>query len=178
MGEKRIVWFHHYETKKDENSDYLLSTEINYSSKTKVDYGDYFRLRQELKKYVTEECDFNKSHIVDVVKKIREITHYLEEDKLEVVIKRENSYESVYYENGNAESCSLYRKQCDDEVSVHSNYKGIDIKYKKSNIYLNSEDKIKIINSELEELYRNVIMLNNMKKNNEEDIKKFNLVNN
>lgn len=140
---------------------------IEYSSKKTIDKENSSVLNKELKNFVSQLS--SNSSIIDIVKNIRDITSDLEEGRLNVTIGRVDSGEYVYYKNGLVESCGAYREKFDDNIYVYCNTDGIDIKYKKDGVYLNSEKQIVKINKELYDLYNIVLVLNNMIKQNDKE---------
>ena len=119
-------------------------------------------IQMTFKEYMDNKYDCSKNNMIDIVKKIRNLTVGIKEQILKVSIKKENYNEWVSYEKGCFESAGAYKIDWDDIIGLTASYKGIEVTFKKSQFGLDSEDKIGLINNELAPLYKKVITLCNM----------------
>lgn len=144
-----------------------LTIDIEYASKSEVNNEERKAYRDELKNYINNVFDYKKDSIFNIIENIRRITENLEESTLNINVRRENSGEYVRYRNGfYYDSCGAYKKVWDDDIHVYVDYRGIDVRFKKDMFYLESEDDIRFINAYLANLYKTVITLINMTKDN------------
>lgn len=167
-NENRMLWLWYSETSKEENLSDRTTIKVDYLSKTRIDYNEKNKLQNEFSNYIKNNYDIATDDVVDVVSSIRQITKNLEERRLRVSIEKYNYGEEVYYQDGLAYSCKIFKIVWDDEISVTSSHKGIEVNYKKMNFRLDDNSKVDYINSELGTFYKKVIMLNNMTKLNVE----------
>ena len=144
-----------------------LTIDIEYASKSEVNNEERKAYRDELKNYINNVFDYKKDSIFDIIENIRRITENLEESTLNIIVRRENSGDYVRYRNGfYYDSCGAYKKVCDDDIHVYVDYRGIDVRFKKEMFYLEREEDIKFINAHLADLYKTVIALIGMTKDN------------
>lgn len=162
-----VVYGKKFEVKTSDVSSSNQTINIEYASKSEVSNEDRKAYRDELKNYIDNVFDANKDSIVDIIGNVRRITENLKESKLDIDVCRENSGEYVRYRNGYYyNSCGAYMRVWDDDIHVYVDYRGIDVRFKKDMFYLESEDDIRFINAYLANLYKTVITLINMTKDN------------
>jgi hypothetical protein len=174
MENNKLLWIWYSDTSNEKNK--KVTIKVDYLSKTEISNEEYVSIKVKFSDYIKNQFDSEQDDIIDVVDSIRYITKDLDERRLRVCIEKDDYKEEVFYENGLAYSCNFHKEVWDDVISVSSSHKGIDVKYKKDSFYLDSEEKVNSINSELNTFYKKIIMLNSMSKEIKKDTS-FKLVN-
>ena len=125
---------------------------IKYYSQENCKYDS--DIKRVFKEYMTNEFDYTKNDVVDIVSKIREITKKVPERLLSVSIKKGDYYEWADYENGYFKSAGVHKVDWDDVIDVTTTYRGTNITFKEADFDLNGEEKITLMNEKLKPLGR------------------------
>ena len=155
------------------NKEYLEGNA--FDQKTKVSIGYYGQedckydpsIKQVFEEYMTNEFDYTKNDVVDIVSKIREITKRVPEKALNVSIEKRDYYEWAAYENGYFKSAGVHKVDWDDVIDVTATYRGTNVTFKEAGFDLNSNEKIKLMNKKLKPYFNKTIKLRNLTRVNE-----------
>lgn len=133
---------------------------IKYYSQENCKYDS--DIKRVFKEYMTNEFDYTKNDVVDIVSKIREITKKVPERLLSVSIKKGDYYEWADYENGYFKSAGVHKVDWDDVIDVTTTYRGTNITFKEADFDLNGEEKITLMNEKLKPFLEKTIKLRNL----------------
>ena len=139
---------------------------VEYSSKTIVSQEEYDSICRKTEGYLIGGFDIDKDSIVDIVRKIREITQNVEENMLEVSIRKHDYNEYVKYVDGYIDSCEIYKEHFHDMIRVYCDVCGTDVRFMKNHLYLNTDYTIGLMNKQLKEFYLKVYDLYQLTKDN------------
>lgn len=150
------------------NNEYLNGKD--FDQKTRVSIGYYSQedckynpdIKEIFKEYMTNEFDYTKNDVVDIVSKIREITKGIPESLLNVSIEKKDYYEWAAYENGYFKSAGVHKVDWDDVIDVTTTYRGTNITFKEADFDLDSSEKINLMNEKLKPFFDKTIKLRNL----------------
>ena len=146
-----------------------------FDQKTKVSIGYYGQegckydpdIKRVFEEYMTNEFDYTKNDVVDIVTKIREITKRVPEKALNVSIERKDYYEWAAYENGYFKSAGVHKIDWDDVIDVTATYRGTNVTFKEAGFDFDGGEKIKLMNKQLKPFFDKTIKLRNLTRVNE-----------
>ena len=165
MTNNKLLWIWYSDIDKENKT----TIKVDYLSKTELGSEEYTSIQNMFNDYIKNNYDSENDDVVDVVDSIRYITKDLNERRLRVCIEKDNYGEEVFFEEGMAYSCNFHKIVWDDEISVSSSHKVIDVKFRKMNFYLDNPEKVELINNELNTFYEKIMALNNMTKEQKKD---------
>ena len=164
---QQIMLFYNYNKDYSDrrNLDKSTNVTIEYYSQEDCEYDP--SIKQKFEEYMDNEFDCTKNDVIDIVRKIRELTKRFPERALSVSIKRKDYYEWAEYENGYFKSAGVHKVDWDDVIDVTTTYRGTNVTFKEAGFDLNSSEKIKLMNKKLQPFYDKTIKLRNLTRVNE-----------
>ena len=130
----RKIIYTYYESRKNESTSFVSDITVRYESKDLYDKETSKEIEKEIDDYLSRKYNPFNDDIVTLVKKIRKITGYINENYFEAEIVRHNDNdnrfcERVIYEYDRLVEYYLLNKVWDDYILFKKTYRGINLEY-------------------------------------------------